>query len=85
MVRAWYMDNNNADQRLEHHRQPPKFISLEYLFTITGVEYFKVRNLAHARFARRYMLNVEYIQFDNLADACLFLLCLIFGNAVRLI
>ncbi|KZC10546.1 PREDICTED: 1,2-dihydroxy-3-keto-5-methylthiopentene dioxygenase [Dufourea novaeangliae] len=42
MVRAWYMDNNDADQRLEHHKEPPKFLSLEDLFKSTGVEYFKI-------------------------------------------
>lgn len=42
MVRAWYMDNTDADQRLEHHREPPEYISLEDLFKGTGVEYFKI-------------------------------------------
>lgn len=42
MVRAWYMDNSDADQRLEHHRQPPEFVSLDNLFAITGVEHFKI-------------------------------------------
>ena len=42
MVRAWYMDNTDADQRLEHHREPPEYISLENLFKRTGVEYFKI-------------------------------------------
>lgn len=42
MVRAWYMDNTEADQRLEHHKEPPEYISLEDLFKRTGVEYFKV-------------------------------------------
>jgi len=44
MVRAWYMDSSDADQRLEHHRQPPEFVSLDNLFATTGVEYFEVRN-----------------------------------------
>lgn len=42
MVRAWYMDSENTDQRLEHHRNPPKFIDLDELFKATGVEYFQV-------------------------------------------
>jgi len=42
MVRAWYMDSSEEDQRLEHHRQPPYFIDLDELFKTTGVEYFKV-------------------------------------------
>lgn len=44
MVRAWYMDNSNIDQRLEHHKQPPEYISIENLFKITGVEYFQVKS-----------------------------------------
>ncbi|XP_054008481.1 acireductone dioxygenase [Hylaeus anthracinus] len=42
MVRAWYMDNSDADQRLEHYKEPPEFLSLEDLFKKTGVEYFKI-------------------------------------------
>lgn len=36
------MDNETTDQRLEHHRNPPVFVSLEELFTKTGVEHFLV-------------------------------------------
>lgn len=43
MVRAWFMDSDTeADQRLEHHLNPPEFIELSSLFETTGVEYFKV-------------------------------------------
>ncbi|EEB20437.1 1,2-dihydroxy-3-keto-5-methylthiopentene dioxygenase, putative [Pediculus humanus corporis] len=42
MVQAWYMDNSTEDQRLQHHRTPPKFIDMNELFKRTGVEYFKV-------------------------------------------
>lgn len=42
MVRAWYMDNEVNDQRLEHHRSPPKFIDLSEVLKTTGVEYFEV-------------------------------------------
>lgn len=45
MVRAWFMDNENNDQRLEHHRNPPKFLELDKLFKTTGVEYFSVISL----------------------------------------
>jgi len=38
------MDSSDADQRLEHHRQPPEYVSLDSLFAATGVEYFEVRN-----------------------------------------
>ncbi|XP_012215408.1 acireductone dioxygenase [Linepithema humile] len=45
MVRAWYMDSSDVDQRLEHHREPPKFVSLDNLFAVTGVEYFEINHL----------------------------------------
>ncbi|KYN28394.1 PREDICTED: 1,2-dihydroxy-3-keto-5-methylthiopentene dioxygenase [Trachymyrmex cornetzi] len=45
MVRAWYMDSSDADQRLEHHRQPPEYVSLDSLFAATGVEYFEINHL----------------------------------------
>ncbi|XP_006609148.1 1,2-dihydroxy-3-keto-5-methylthiopentene dioxygenase isoform X2 [Apis dorsata] len=38
MVRAWYMDNSDVDQRLEHHKQPPEYISIENLFKITELK-----------------------------------------------
>lgn len=43
MVQCWYMDDEDTDQRLEHHRTPQQFCSLEELFKKTGVEYFQVR------------------------------------------
>lgn len=43
MVRAWLMDESQADQRLEHQRSPPEELDLGQLFLRTGVEYFKVR------------------------------------------
>ncbi|XP_072377659.1 acireductone dioxygenase [Diabrotica undecimpunctata] len=42
MVRAWYMDNDDKDQRLEHQKDPPEFINLPELLKNTGVEYFKL-------------------------------------------
>uniref|UniRef100_A0A069DNU6 Acireductone dioxygenase n=1 Tax=Panstrongylus megistus TaxID=65343 RepID=A0A069DNU6_9HEMI len=45
MVRAWYMDNSTADQRLEHHKDPPKYISLQDLYKVTGIEYFRIDDL----------------------------------------
>ncbi|KAG8248836.1 1,2-dihydroxy-3-keto-5-methylthiopentene dioxygenase [Homalodisca vitripennis] len=41
MVRAWYMDDSDEDQRLEHHTNPPRFLDLDTLNQDTGVEYFK--------------------------------------------
>ncbi|CAG9136815.1 unnamed protein product [Plutella xylostella] len=42
MVNAWYMDTEQNDQRLEHHRNPPQFVSLKQLYEKTGVEYFSI-------------------------------------------
>ncbi|KAJ8910744.1 hypothetical protein NQ315_017201 [Exocentrus adspersus] len=42
MVRAWYMDDEVAFPRKEHHRIPPKFVTLEELYKTSGVEYFHV-------------------------------------------
>lgn len=41
------MDNEQNDQRLEHHRSPPKFIDLDELRKKTGVEYFLVSHTSH--------------------------------------
>ncbi|XP_045608852.1 acireductone dioxygenase [Procambarus clarkii] len=42
MVRAWYMDESNEDQRMEHQQSPPKFVSLDDLYKDTGVMYWKL-------------------------------------------
>lgn len=42
MVRSWYMDPSAKNRKLENHRNPPQFISMEELFKLTGVEYYKV-------------------------------------------
>lgn len=39
------MDDENTDQRLEHHRDPPQFMPLDELYEKTGVEYFPVSQL----------------------------------------
>lgn len=36
------MDNSTEDQRQEHHRNPPKYLTLEELLKVSGVEYFKI-------------------------------------------
>lgn len=36
------MDDSTEDQRLEHHRNPEKFIEIPELCKSTGVEHFKV-------------------------------------------
>lgn len=42
MVRAWYMDDEETDQRLEHHKTPPEYVDMADVFDRTGVEYYKV-------------------------------------------
>ncbi|EDV40636.1 uncharacterized protein Dana_GF10605 [Drosophila ananassae] len=42
MVKIWFMDNEETDQRLEHHRNPPQYLELADLYRKTGVEYFKI-------------------------------------------
>ena len=44
MVSAWYMDNSDEDQHLEHQKKPPQSVSMEELESI-GVIYWKVDNL----------------------------------------
>ncbi|XP_077990352.1 acireductone dioxygenase-like [Glandiceps talaboti] len=41
MVRAWYMDDCEDDQRKEHMTDPPQFLDLEYLKE-QGVLYWKL-------------------------------------------
>uniref|UniRef100_A0A8D8XZ09 Acireductone dioxygenase n=1 Tax=Cacopsylla melanoneura TaxID=428564 RepID=A0A8D8XZ09_9HEMI len=43
MVRVWYMDDDVvSDQRSQHHRNPPKYLDLQTLNHLTGVEYFNI-------------------------------------------
>lgn len=42
MVLAWFMDNDPSDQRLEHHLNPPAYLTMEELHKKTGVEYFQL-------------------------------------------
>ena len=41
MVRAWYYDNSDLDQRCPHLTDPPEFLDLDTLKEKTGVLYFK--------------------------------------------
>lgn len=45
MVRAWYMDDSDADQRLEHQLDPPQPVEMDDVKKLTGVLYFKVLKL----------------------------------------
>jgi len=42
MVQAWYMDNSDEDQRLDHHLNPPQYVSLKELQKLSGVLYWKL-------------------------------------------
>ncbi|XP_076359893.1 acireductone dioxygenase 1 isoform X2 [Tachypleus tridentatus] len=42
MVNAWYMDDSSADQKLEHHLNPPEFISIKDLYKNCGVIYYQL-------------------------------------------
>lgn len=45
MASAWYIDSDTSDQRYDHYRDPPQFISLEDVCKVTGVEYFYVSTI----------------------------------------
>ncbi|KAJ8935919.1 hypothetical protein NQ314_012587 [Rhamnusium bicolor] len=49
MVRAWYMDEEILFPKNEHHRIPPKFITLEELYQTSGVEYFQIDSESYER------------------------------------
>lgn len=36
------MNNETINQHLENHQNPPKFLAIEELLKMTGVEYFEV-------------------------------------------
>ena len=40
MVSAWFMDDSNDDQRLDHHQNPPAFVDLDTLKDLTGISYW---------------------------------------------
>lgn len=42
MVRAWFYNDSNEDQREPHMPEPPVFLSLDELYEKTGLEYFNV-------------------------------------------
>lgn len=41
-MRIWYMEEDDTDQRLQHHKKNPLFLTIEELYKLTGVEYFHV-------------------------------------------
>lgn len=50
------MDNSEEDQRLEHHREPPEYLSTKELFDASGVEHFKV---SRENRDKHYLKNID--------------------------
>lgn len=46
MVAAWYMSEIKDDQRFENQQCPPKAVSMDQLYRLTGVEYYNVSKTA---------------------------------------
>jgi hypothetical protein len=46
MVQVWLMDNSEEDQRAQHHRVPPQYLTIDDLQKL-GVLYWKVFKCAH--------------------------------------
>ncbi|XP_046350912.1 1,2-dihydroxy-3-keto-5-methylthiopentene dioxygenase-like [Haliotis rufescens] len=42
MVRAWFMDSSDTDQRQPHMQEPPQFVDLATLRELAGVEYYQM-------------------------------------------
>jgi len=42
MPQAWYMDNSPDDPKSEHHLNPPQIIDIDKLYSLTGVEHWRV-------------------------------------------
>ncbi len=42
MVSAWYMDDSDEDQRLDHHKNPPQPVDMKDVVNLTGVLHWKV-------------------------------------------
>lgn len=69
MVLVWLMDDDREkDQRLEHHRSPPQFITVEELYKTSGVEYFQVRPIESGK--NPIGIFIFYVSFIKLAVSC---------------
>ncbi|EHA8586608.1 putative 1,2-dihydroxy-3-keto-5-methylthiopentene dioxygenase 2 [Cocos nucifera] len=71
VIQAWYMDDDEGDQRLPHHREPKEFVSLEKLSELGivswrlsgGDNYETDENLKKIREARGY-------SYMDICDVC---------------
>ncbi|KAH8305267.1 hypothetical protein KR018_009327 [Drosophila ironensis] len=71
MVKVWFMDNEETDQRLEHHRNPPQYLDLADLYKKTGInadEYQSDKTLSELRAKRGYTYDDENV--DPLQITC---------------
>ncbi|KAH7851828.1 hypothetical protein Vadar_016940 [Vaccinium darrowii] len=69
-IEAWFMDENNEDQRLPHHRNPKEFVSLQHLadlgvlyWHLNPKEYENDEELKKIREARGY-------SYSDMLDLC---------------
>nr|CAI5863662.1 unnamed protein product [Callosobruchus analis] len=65
MVRAWFVDEDPKDPRAEHHRIPPKFVSLEELYRTTGVDIFNRYFGSRAYSILGIYVDPKNFQLDN--------------------
>lgn len=56
MVKAWFMDSSEEDQRLPHELDPPKPVSLDDLRNC-GVLYWKVNHTFYIDFSQGKRIN----------------------------
>ena len=61
MVSAWYMDDSDEDQRLEHHKNPAQPVDMKDLFALSGVLHWKV-----CRFTVVKVFSLKMYRFDNI-------------------
>lgn len=60
-------EDKSSDQRLEHHRTPAKYISMEELRKDTGVEYFQVRYRRDFIIKKLTKMNSDLHNHQNIA------------------
>ena len=65
MVSAWYMDDSDEDQRLDHQKNPPQPVDMKDVITLTGVLHWKVYcNVLHQLL--NYFLDINFCLFIQL-------------------
>jgi len=66
MVRAWYMDDSEVDQRKPHMTDPPQFVDIEALKQL-GVNYWKIdaENFAQSETLKKIREDQQYDYEDQ--------------------